>query len=118
MKKFLPCVVAFLAMNLPILAAVPSQVAARASAIDKRVQTDLSKGVITQDEATKISAELDHIHSAMKTQVSTTSLRRGMTQEMDRLESYLTAKEQGQTVDDSVLGSSDSDSDSDASPTP
>jgi hypothetical protein len=105
-------------MSLTAVAGPSLDIAARAGRMEKRTKNDLTKGAITQDEADKIDQQLDHVRSEMVSQASTTSLRRGVRTELDRLADYLTSKEQGKPADDSVLTSSSSDSDSDAAPSP
>ena len=81
------------------------EVKVRAAKLEKRVSADLSKGTIDSDQATKFTQELDHIHNAMVGQNSTTAERRGMREEMDRIQATLDAAEQGTTGAGSSLPS-------------
>ena len=71
------------------------EVKVRADKLEKRVNADLTKGLIDSDTASKFDEQLDHIHDAMDSQGSTTAERRGMREEMDRIEAKLEAAEQG-----------------------
>ena len=70
------------------------KVAKEAEKLEKRVQKDASANLISQDDATKYSQQLDHIVRAMTEQSSTASERNGMRAELNRIVMDLDAAEQ------------------------
>jgi hypothetical protein len=77
------------------LAGAAGNVSRKAGNLEKRVKKDAAANLISQDDATKYIQSLEHIISAMTDQSSTTSLRRGLKEEMARIATALDTAEQG-----------------------
>ena len=85
----------FLALTVCVFADPSHDVLVRADKLEKKVTAALAAGKITKDVADKYTERLQNIHNAMRGQGSTTTERRGMREDMDRISSALTS---GSTV--------------------
>ena len=96
LKNILLRVAIFIAIGSSVaLAGAAGKVSRQAGNLEKRVRKDAAAGLISQDDATKYTQSLDHVINSMTEQSSTTTLRRGMREELARIEKALDTAEQG-----------------------
>ena len=93
MKSPLLVLALLIAMGSWAMGHPSGEVRARAKRLEKRVEKDLAAAVITKEDADKYDKQLEHIYTAMDSQGSTTAERRGMREDMDRIEKTLDVKE-------------------------
>ena len=80
-----------LAVTTCVFAGAAHDVSVEASKLEKKVEAALSAGAINKDTADKYTERLEHIKTAMESQGSTTSERRDMKSDMDKISTALTS---------------------------